>query len=328
LPKLLLSTNHLVDLKLPDIPHSGYISPEAMVAPFSVLTSLESLELGFRSPQSRPDWESRSLPPAKRSILPALHEFRFKGVTEYLEDLVSRIDTPQLDHMRITFSNSIDFDCPRLAQLINRTPTLRAHDKAHVKFDDCSTNVVLLGRSCTPEIKISCVSWREFEPDWQLSSVAQVCNSSLPPPSPVEDLYIEHEYSQLVWNNGAIENTQWLQLLPPFTAVKNLYLPEEFAPGIAAALQELVGARITEVLPSLQNIFVEGLEPLGPFQENIGQFVTARRLSGHPVAIFVGNEPIQNEEEEEEESTLPCMHSTLASIGREADIVLCAQRGN
>jgi hypothetical protein len=153
LPKLLLSANHLVDLRLPDIPHSGYISPEAMVAPFSVLTSLESLELGFRSPQSRPDWESRSLPPPKRYILPVLHEFRFEGVTEYLEDLVSRIDTPQLDRMRIMFSNSIDFDCPRLAQLINRTPTLRAHDKAHVQFDDCSTNVVLLGRSWTPEIK-------------------------------------------------------------------------------------------------------------------------------------------------------------------------------
>jgi hypothetical protein len=130
------------------------------------------------------------------------------------------------------------------------------------------------------EISISC-----REPDWQLSSVEQVCNSSLPPPSTVEDLYIEHRYSQLVWKNDAIENTLWLQLLLPFTAVKNLYLSKEFAPGIAAALQELVGGRITEVLPSLQNIFVEGLEPSGPFQENIGQFVAARQLSDHPIAI-------------------------------------------
>jgi hypothetical protein len=67
--------------------------------------------------------------------------------------------------------------------------------------------------------------------------------------------------------------------------VKNLYLRKEFVPGIAAALQELVGARITEVLPSLQNIFVEGFEPSGPLQENIGQFVAARQLSGHPIAI-------------------------------------------
>jgi hypothetical protein len=76
-----------------------------------------------------------------------------------------------------------------------------------------------------------------------------------------------------------------LQLLLPFTAVKNLYLSKEFAPDIAAALHELVGGRITEVLPSLQHISVEELEPLGPFQENIGQFVAARQLSDHPVTI-------------------------------------------
>jgi hypothetical protein len=69
--------------------------------------------------------------------------------------------------------------------------------------------------------------------------------------------------------------------------VKNLYLRKEFAPAIAAALQELVGERTTEVLPSLRNIFVRELKPRGPFQEYIGQFVAARQLSGHPVAISV-----------------------------------------
>jgi hypothetical protein len=49
-----------------------------------------------------------------------------------------------------------------------------------------------------PLISISC-----REPDWQLSSVAQVCNSSLPLLSTVEDPYIVHRYSQLVWKNDA-----------------------------------------------------------------------------------------------------------------------------
>ena len=129
-------------------------------------------------------------------------------------------------------------------------------------------------------INISC-----REPDWQLSSIEQVCNSSLHPLSAVEDLYVEHEYSQLVWKDDAIENSLWLQLLLPFTVVKKLYLSKAFAPGIAVTLQELVGGRITDVLPSLQNIFVEELEPSGPLRENIGQFVTARQLSGHPVAV-------------------------------------------
>jgi hypothetical protein len=87
-----------------------------------------------------------------------------------------------------------------------------------------------------------------------------------------------------------MENTLWLQLLLPFTAVKNLYLSEEYALSIAVSLQELVGDRITEVLPSLQNIYVQELEPWGPFQENIGQFVAARQLSDHPIAISVWDE--------------------------------------
>ena len=287
LPKLLLSTTHLVYLRLFNIPHSGYISPDAMITLLCALSSLETFILEFRSPQSRPDWESRSLPPSKCSTLPALVKFHFKGVTEYLEELVTHIGAPLLDEMHITFFNQIDFDCPRLAQFINCTPTLRASDEAHVEFDDSTASVTLRYR--TPNlslgdllIRISC-----RETDWQLSSVEQVCNYSLHPLSTVEDLYIEHQYSQLVWKNDAIENILWPELLLPFPAVESLFLSREFAPGIAAVLQGLVGGRITEVLPNLQNIFVEGLEPSGPIQENIVQFVAARRLSDHPIAFSV-----------------------------------------
>jgi hypothetical protein len=106
----------------------------------------------------------------------------------------------------------------------------------------------------------------------------------------VEDLYIDDRYPELFWKNGALESlsTLWLELLLPFTAVKNLYLSEIFVPSIATALQELTGGRITEVLPSLQNIFLKELELSGPLQENIWRFVAARELSGHPIAIFVG----------------------------------------
>jgi len=57
LPKLLLSTTHLVTLNL-NIPHSNYISPETMAALLSVLSSLEGLILQFLPPQSHPDLES------------------------------------------------------------------------------------------------------------------------------------------------------------------------------------------------------------------------------------------------------------------------------
>ena len=143
LPKLLLSATRLVQLRLTDIPHSGYISPEAMIALFPVLSSLESLFLSFNSPQSRTDLESRSLPPPKRSILPVLNVFRFHGVTEYLEELVTHIDTPRLGTMSITFHDQIDFHCPRLTEFINYTPTLRARDYAQVIITDWLISVDL-----------------------------------------------------------------------------------------------------------------------------------------------------------------------------------------
>jgi hypothetical protein len=109
---------------------------------------------------------------------------------------------------------------------------------------------------------------------------------SLPLLSTTENLYIhENSRSELLdWKDG-IENTEWLELLLPFTAVKNLYLSKQFAPRIAPALQELTGGRTTEVLPTLQNIFLEEFRPSEPLQEGIRQLISARQLTNHPIAV-------------------------------------------
>jgi hypothetical protein len=286
LPKLLLSATHLVRLWLENIPHSGYISPEAMVAPLSALSSLEILSLGFESLSSAPweqSWEGQILPRPKRSILPALVKFYFSGVTVYLEDLLTRIDTPQLHYMNIFF---IEFDTPRFSQFINCTPTLRALDEAHVQFYHYPDVITFRYRTSEFRFDKLVILISYSDPDWQRSFVT-ACDLSLHSLFTVEDLYIHPYDLRLVPKNDSIENTQWLELLLPFTAVKNLYLSKEFAPGIVTALQELVGDRITEVLPSLQNILVEGLrvETPGHFQENIRQFVAARQLSDHPITL-------------------------------------------
>ena len=114
LPNLLLSATGLSYLNVRDIPHSRYISPEAMVTCLATLTGLESLILGFQSPRSRPSRESRRRPPLTRTILPALIHIGYKGVTEYLEDLVTRIDVPLLQDIEIKFFNQLIFDIFRL----------------------------------------------------------------------------------------------------------------------------------------------------------------------------------------------------------------------
>jgi hypothetical protein len=288
LPKVLLSATHLVKLWLLAIPYSGYISPEVMVTCLSMLTSLEELKFQFHSPQSSPDQESRRPPPPTRSVLPALKSFWFKGVNEYLEELVARIDTPRLDRLLTTFFNDIDFNTPELNQFISRTPTLGAYDEARLIFHRREAQVRLCPFQTErsdhriAEVKILCqVS------DWQLSSLAQVCTLSLHPLLTMENLYIyEDPDSPPNWMDD-IENTEWLNLLFPFTAVKNLYLSKQFSPRIAPALQELAGGRMTDVLPALRNVLLEGFQPSEPVQEGIAQFISARRLISHPVATSV-----------------------------------------
>jgi hypothetical protein len=280
LPKLLLSATHLVCLTLKRIPHSGYISPEAIVTTLSMLTNLERLGLGFQSPRSHPDRASRRPPPRTRSVLPALTHLWFKGVSEYMDDLVARIDVPRLDELIITFFNQIVFDTPQLPQFISRTPKLKALKKARVAFEDDLAEVKLSSPTFDNVWLFAKVSCREL--DWQLSSLEQVCTSCLPPLSALEDLYFYIAPSN--WPDN-IENMLLLELLHPFSAVKNLYLSTEVARHIVPALQELVGGRTTEVLPSLQNIFLERLESSGPDQEGIGKLVSVRQLSGHPVAV-------------------------------------------
>jgi hypothetical protein len=132
------------------------------------------------------------------------------------------------------------------------------------------------------KLEISCK-----QSDWQLSALAQVCSSFSQAFIPaVEHLFIvEDGFSPRPRWQYDIENSQWLELLRPFTAVKSLFIPQMYAPPIAPALLELVGERANEVLPALQNIALGGLYPLGGVPEVIGQFVTARHLSGQPIAV-------------------------------------------
>ena len=282
LPRLLLSATHLVDLHILDIPHSGYISPEAMATTLSTLTSLGSLSLGFRSPQSCPDPANRRPPPSTRRILPVLTRFWFKGVCEYLDDFVAHIDAPRVN-LDITFFNQIVFDSPQLIQFVSRTPTLKALETGHVVFEDCAAKINLSSQTSgygSLEVRISC---REF--DWQVSSLEQVCTLCLPPLSALENLSIYDHALSYPRSQDNIDNTLWLELLHPLATVKKLYLSKELALRIVPALQELVEGRTTAVLPALQNIFLEELQLSGPVQDGTRQFVAMRQVIGHHIAV-------------------------------------------
>jgi hypothetical protein len=100
----------------------------------------------------------------------------------------------------------------------------------------------------------------------------------------VEILYIIRD-DYCYWLNG-IGNSQCLELFHLYTAVKDLYISYEVISNIAPALQKPIGERVTEVLPALQSLFLEKPLPSGSVQEAIDQFVAARQLADHPIAVY------------------------------------------
>ena len=284
LPKLLLSAMDLVHLDLKYIPHSGYFSPQAIVTGLAALANLESLHIGFESPLSRPKRGSRLLPPQTRTVLPSLSRFEFRGVTEYLEDLVAGIDAPSLDSIFMALFHQLIFDIPQLAQFMGRTARFQALDGIHLEFEYSSVHVGYLPPTQfygeKSGFKISC---RKL--DWQLSSLAQVITSFFPSIYMVEHLYTyEPSWLHSEWPQD-IEDMQWLEVFHPFTSVKNLYVCRELAQSISLALQQLVGERVNEVLPALTTLFLQELQESGPEQKAIGEFIVARQLLGHPVTV-------------------------------------------
>jgi len=281
LPKLLLSANGLNRLVLRGISHAGYIPPEVMIDSLSSMTQLQHFTLGFDSPRSRPSRASRRPPPMIRTALPALTRFCFRGVSEYVEDFVARIHAPLLHDIQVSFLNQLIFDFHQLSHIINRvewfhklnTEVLFADYGASVEVSSETDDRLLLGISCKPA-------------DWQLPSVAQFCGMSIHPISTSENLTVMGNMSHPpdFWRFD-IEHSQWVELLYPFTNVKNLYLDEDVGVYVATALQALAGESVTQVLPALQSLFIKGPQPSGPTWEAAESFVAARQHFGRPITI-------------------------------------------
>jgi hypothetical protein len=285
LPKLLLSATDLVELTLLNIPHFGYISPEATVTGLATLAKLRNLHIGFESRLSRPDRESRHPPPPTRTVLPALTRFVFHGASKYLEDFVARVDAPLLDNILIAFFHQRSFDIPQLTLFMRHTTKFGAFHTADMDFN-FNSHRVRIGFSAMTQtyhevfrLKILCRNLNR-----QLSSLAQVLTSFFPSINKVELLSISGSRDLPSQLQDDIEVMRWLEIFSKLTAVKHLSISKEFSQSIALALQELVGERITSVLPALEYLFWGG-QPSETVQEAVGRFIAARQLSGHPVAI-------------------------------------------
>jgi hypothetical protein len=255
-----------------------------MVTGLSALTRLQTIQLKFRSPRSRADRENRLLPRRlTRVVLPSLTSFDFKGNSEYLEDIVVQIDAPLLDQVEVTFFNQLLFDTPLLRDFISRTETFKASHRAHLGFSHDDVEVRLLRQDGTDHHCILSLAILCTPLDRQLSALARVCNSILSPLLTLECLDIE-----IYWGirQEYVENVRWQEVLRPFTSVKGLAPCIDAIPYVVSVLENLAEESVTDVLPALQNIFLEDPRPSQHFKKVIRKFIAARQLSGRPVAVL------------------------------------------
>jgi len=289
LPTILFSAKDLVSLHLADIPSTGYISPMTLATCLFALPRLTWLIITFTTP-TPPSCRNGLWPPSQTCpILPSLTTLLFRGVTEYLEDLVSRIDAPLLNLVDTQFFDQLIFDTPQLFRFIGRARKLRSPKRVTVSFYHNLVKVVLGPQKAMAgprhfALRISCRG-----SDRQISSAVQICSQNLSLLSNVERLDIRGDgYLPPDWQEN-MNSTQWIDLLRPFIAVARLHISERLGPLVVDALQELAGERTTSVLPALQSLFFEGLLPSVPgIREAIDPFIAARHISGLPLAIRWG----------------------------------------
>ena len=278
LPKFLLSCNDLVDLKLMGMSNPNHVPPEVIVTILSGLSRLKAFYIAFSS--LRPSISS--YPPLHpRSTLSTLSDVLFYGSSEYLEDLIARIDTPSLQRIDIHLWHR-PTDAPQLRQLIYRTEGLRSPNQARIIKNDRTINLTFRSTG-SPIVRYHPVTsqFKNFNiavstHDWQFSSAVQFCLQSVPLTSSVKRLIVESTVEQALWKE-VIGPADWLDLFRPFSAVEELYVSPLLGSPVAFALAGATGE--AEILPALRSVFFEEGKESASLKETIKPFSVARRLS-------------------------------------------------
>jgi hypothetical protein len=295
--RLLSSTVSLVTLELADIQASGYFRPRLLVARLDSLPQLEELSIGFSIPIPRPSTERLLLGKQGTAvILSNLKKLSFRGVSVYLERLLSQIRAPVLQQLDITFFNQIAFTLPHLSHFANTTKQIKL-PTAMVSFGHETS--IILGHSSTgwdePDdsdvrftVRVMCKPL-----DWQIDCAAQICSALMPALSSVEMLALNCKSmgwaipAELELQRYAIDGATWHELLRPFLGVKELRIEQSLSGQISRALEAVEIGFEPGLLPNLQDLVCNhrGL----PFL--FGSFIQARQVTGSPFRLRLISPP-------------------------------------
>ena len=272
-----------------------YISFQTMVDCLTTLTRLETLRIEYRfwipdGSYRQPGRHPRPLTqPTHPRLHPVLATFAFVGATEYFDYIFTHIDAPQLENIKIEFNDPPIFNPSRILLLTSLKESFKAFDQAHIVAKMGGAVIFTLssrrGTTSGKMLKLL-IARRIYKSHWGFCGLIQDrvhYLSSLITPD-FERKFRPDNYRPVL----DVGIDQWSELFCFLSAAENLYLSEAVAESVTPALRELVGERGTEVLPALQNLYIDnlGLDRVNNVvKEAIGEFVAARELSGHSVTV-------------------------------------------
>ncbi|KAH9059100.1 hypothetical protein EDB87DRAFT_829177 [Lactarius vividus] len=278
--QLLSLSRDIVDLRLHEIPRVGYFSPEAFANALSGMTQLRKLLLHFLSLPPRRNYLSLPPSPRERVILPALTCLKYRGTSKYLDSLVARIDAPGLGDIDITFFSQPTMDALQLGRFIDRIGIQKPNRRAKIRISNRAISICFTQPGAPTRVELR-ISGEQL--DWQLSSMAQICDQFSAFLLRVEDLDIET--TKQATGEDVMDGGQWLELVRLFGGAKDFRVAGELATAILRALCQADGEH-TVILPVLRDLCVPDLGPAyGPLWEAASSFIASRWPSGSSVHV-------------------------------------------
>ena len=292
--RLLSSTTSLITLQLSNIQASGYFHPRLLVARLESLPQLEKLTIEFFVPIPRPSTEGVLLGKhGTPRMLSNLKSLTFRGVSAYLEGIVSQIRAPILERLDIVLFNQLAFRLPYLSHFISITEQIKFPGTAAVSFvwrDSIILRHRIVGRSLFSShepfiLRVMCQPL-----DWQIDCATQICNALMSVLT-VEKLSIKYHLSEFeprgfergLTNMDDIDSTTWHELLRSFIGVEELCVDHRLSEELSRALEAVDIGHDPGFLPNLQEIVCESREDHS--HSLFRAFIHARQVSGRPVSF-------------------------------------------
>jgi hypothetical protein len=258
------------------MPGIGYSSLRSFWNVFSGMNRLQLLSLQFLP--DLVDFKADPLSLAeKRVVLPTLTCLKYRGASDYLDNLVAGIDAPCLGVVEITFFDEISLYVPNLGKFINLMGNQKSQHHADILFSKHYVSITLTQPvpSCLT-LKVLCRPSSQ-----QLLFIDQICHhiSTSLLDVEVEQLKLRIIDTQPPRERCDRDQEGWIALINAFRSTRRFYLAVKFSRSIVLALKSS-----ESVLPALHKLHIrqsESRDSDAILRKVVGSFMHSRERSGH-----------------------------------------------